>query len=310
MSEPAISIVLPTFNRRELLAPALDSVAAQTWRDFELIVADDGSDAPTREWLAARAREQAFTLLLLEHRGNPAAARNAALAVARGRYVAFLDSDDSWLPQKLARQLAALQASGRRWSYTAISRITATGAPLPGDDARGWAIHEGAIFAPLLRQEVGLALPTVLAERALIAEAGGFDEQLRVHEDFDLWLRLALRADVAVVREALTQVRCHDRHFSVVGAESIEGWDRVLEKYETTLDDARARTEVRRARAATAVKLARYRARSGEAGAMLRALGSGWRRGWSQPRWWLGAMLAVMRLATPRAIGRPAALRR
>src|SRR5579863_9408144 len=116
---PTVSIVLPTFNRLHLLPASLDSVFAQTFTDWELIVADDGSDEATRDCLRRWAERPRVRVQWLEHSGRPAVARNAAIRSALGEYVAFLDSDDLWLPEKLARQLASLRNSAQcRWSYT------------------------------------------------------------------------------------------------------------------------------------------------------------------------------------------------
>src|SRR6185437_668849 len=91
---PLVSVILPTFNRLGYLQAAVDSVFNQTMRDWELIVADDGSDSETRAYLQSFAEKPRVRVLWLSHSGNPGAVRNAALQCARGEYVAFLDSDD------------------------------------------------------------------------------------------------------------------------------------------------------------------------------------------------------------------------
>ena len=106
-------------------------------------------------------------LLLLEHRGSPAAARNAAIAAARGRYLAFLDSDDLWLPEKLERQIDALLVRPEcDWSYTAFQCIDAEGRPLAGDEERPWTAHDGWIFDAVLRGAATICTPAVVATRA------------------------------------------------------------------------------------------------------------------------------------------------
>src|SRR2546423_477819 len=97
---PVVSIILPTFNRLKFLRPAVDSVFAQTFTDWELIIADDGSDAETSTYLATVDNPPRTRVLWRSHTGIPAAVRNAALREAAGTYVAFLDSDDLWVPQK------------------------------------------------------------------------------------------------------------------------------------------------------------------------------------------------------------------
>src|ERR1700734_971226 len=107
---PLVSIILPTFDRLRFLRPAVDSVLAQSFTDWELVIADDGSGADTRQYLRTLERDARITLIWLTHSGTPAIVRNAALGRAGGEYVAFMDSDDLWTPVKLERQLKALRA--------------------------------------------------------------------------------------------------------------------------------------------------------------------------------------------------------
>jgi len=305
LATPQVSIVLPAYDRLRFLQPALASVFAQTFRDWELLVADDGSGAPTRAWLDSLTSDSRVRILHLPHAGNPAAARNAALCAARGTYIAFLDSDDLWMPAKLERQLLAMRAvPARRWSYTAIVRIEADGVPRADEPRRLWVPFEGDVVDALLRSQVGVAMPTVMAERELIAAAGGFDESLQVHEDMHLWIKLALRSEVACIREPLAQVRCHDEHYSLTGRRAVEGWDRMLASLQSAAQEpahaARLAAVLPRARAQTAARLARLHAASGEGRAMLRALAHGSSYSWRYADWWAGAALATARLITGR----------
>jgi len=305
LATPQVSIVLPAYDRLRFLQPALASVFAQTFQDWELLVADDGSGALTRAWLDSLTSDARVRILHLAHAGNPAAARNAALRAARGTWVAFLDSDDLWMPAKLERQLAAMRAApARRWSYTAIVRIEADGAPRADEPRRVWVPFEGDIVDAALRSQVGMATPTVMAERELIAAAGGFDESLQVHEDVHLWIRLALRSEVTCIREPLAQVRCHDEHYSLSGRHAVEGWDRMLASLQSAAQEpahaARLAALLPRARARTAARLARLHAASGEGRAMLRALAHGSSSSWRYADWWAGAALATARLIAGR----------
>jgi len=209
---PSVSVILPSFNRLQYLRCAIESVFAQTLADWELVIADDGSEEEVRAYLRALQSEPRVSVIWLPHSGNPAAVRNRAMRHARGDYVAFLDSDDEWLPAKLERQVGALRAStGRRWSYSGSVIIDANGercapAVLPRP-------HRGAILELLLQHEVSIWTPTVVVERHLVMEVGGFDEQLLVFEDCDLWIRLACRSEIDLVDEPLARVRrSHDQH--------------------------------------------------------------------------------------------------
>src|SRR6185436_8218686 len=115
----AVSVVVPTFDRLEYVGPTLESVFAQTWNDWELIIADDGSGDELRSYLRTLQNRPRVKVVWLAHRGIPTAVRNAAIQEATGRYVAFLDSDDLWAPRKLQLQIAQLAARPEcRWSYT------------------------------------------------------------------------------------------------------------------------------------------------------------------------------------------------
>ena len=108
MPTPLVSIVLPTFGRLHYLRATIQSIYRQTWPDWELLIADDGSDSQTREYLHSLTNESRVRVIWLEHTGVPAVVRNAGVRAARGEYVAFLDSDDLWTPQKLALQIQTL----------------------------------------------------------------------------------------------------------------------------------------------------------------------------------------------------------
>ncbi len=197
-----VSVIIPTYNRAAWVAEAVASVLAQTWRDFELLVVDDGSSDATLEALAPW-REQLICLRTRENRGV-AAARNLGARAASGRWLAFLDSDDLWRPRKLEHQLAYLAAHpelricqtdeiwvrrGRRVNPPASHRKP-----------------EGRIFLPSLHRCV-VSPSAVMLCRRLFWEAGGFDESLPACEDYDLWLRLAWRHDIGLVPDPLVVKR-------------------------------------------------------------------------------------------------------
>jgi glycosyltransferase involved in cell wall biosynthesis len=189
MAEPLVSIIVPTYNRAALLAEALASVRAQTFGDWECIVVDDGSTDGTAALLAT-LDERRFRIVRSEHSGNPAHARNAGLADARGRYLAFLDDDDLWKPGKLAAQVPLLTNGSFRWSFTGFVKVDSAGA-LTWQTTPDW-IRGGFILEPLLENEVG-----------------GFDEAARTREDYAMWLDLAARAEVVTTPQHLTIVRDH-----------------------------------------------------------------------------------------------------
>ena len=187
---------MPTFNRPQYLRAAIDSVFAQTFTDWELIVADDGSEGETAAYVAALADPPRVKVLRLAHTGNPGAVRNAALQAALGEYVAFLDSDDVWLPAKLALQVASLRAHPERgWSHTAFSVIDESGELLGGARSRWWPAAEGWILESLIKMETVIATSesSVVKWRLPMEQVGEFDLKLRMCEDYDLFLQFCWR---------------------------------------------------------------------------------------------------------------------
>jgi glycosyltransferase involved in cell wall biosynthesis len=300
--KPVVSIILPTFGRLQYLLPTVASVYSQTLPDWELIVADDGSDAETRAYLRTLETDSRVTLLWLTHTGIPAIVRNAGLAKARGEYVAFLDSDDLWSPEKLSRQLAMLRARPRcGWCYTGISHIDGSGRPLAEPVFGPWLPCDGAVFERLVTGPVVIRTPSVLAARELVAKVGGFDEAICSGEDYDLWLRLALVSDVALLDEPLVQVRRHEANYTENWAIAFTGRDHTLEKLQGMVDSDR-RMLLRAARTRNALILAARHASLGNPVQMLRALCRALPYSWSSPQWWLALVKTPLRPYVPRRL--------
>lgn len=200
MSQPStpVSIIIPTHNRAGFLVRAVDSVLAQTYRNFELIVVDDGSTDSTSQLLAAYGRE--VTVVRQENRG-PAAARNLGIRQARHPLLAFLDSDDRFAPEKLALQVAAMEAAP-----AALLSHTQEVWYRNGSHLNQKKIHakgQGDIFARSLRLCV-VGMSTVMARRTFFVQVGLFDEELPCCEDYDLWLRASVRHSFLLVDRPLT----------------------------------------------------------------------------------------------------------
>jgi glycosyltransferase involved in cell wall biosynthesis len=285
---PNVSVIVPTYNRSRYLKLAVESVYAQTYTDWEMIIADDGSGEETRAYLRGIV-DPRVRVVWLPHSGNPSHVRNAAMDAATGRYLAFLDSDDIWAPQKLEMQLAALhERLNCRWSYSACDRIDANGNPAPKKNQRPIVRPEGWIFEQLLTLKIGIAMPTVVAERSLVAEAGGFDEQQRFGEFHDFCLRLALKGEVVVVREPVCSVRIHDQHYSSDRVADHAGWMRLYEKMADFTAVPRLRAHCARMRAATSVRMAREQGASGDFRGAWSTLRAASRFSWHYPQWWWG----------------------
>jgi len=193
----AISVVIPTFNRASLLPRALDSVLAQTFMPTEIIVVDDGSTDTTRQLM--KDRYPGIDYLYLANKGV-SHARNAGVARSNCRWLAFLDSDDQWLPDKLERQWHALQAEPHyRLCHTDEIWIRNGKRVNPMNKH---AKQGGYIFEKCLPLCV-ISPSSVVLCRQLFERLGGFDETLPACEDYDLWLRICASRPVLYLDEPL-----------------------------------------------------------------------------------------------------------
>jgi glycosyltransferase involved in cell wall biosynthesis len=188
--EPLVSVVIPVYNRAHLIARAISSVLAQSYRRFEIIVVDDASSDPLAEALAAIADPRLRCIVHPRNRGA-AAARNTGVAAAQGEFVAFLDSDDTWYPEKLAFQIAAMRdqppdVAGHVCAYDCIKDGYG-----PRQIAPNW-LSQPFRRAVLFGCTCGPGT-TLLCRCAVFAEIGPLDEELRRLEDWDWLLRLAAK---------------------------------------------------------------------------------------------------------------------
>jgi glycosyltransferase involved in cell wall biosynthesis len=225
MVAPTVSVVIPVYRARYLRA-AIESVLAQTFRDYEIIVVDDGS--PDRAEIEAwpdRLR------LLKQANQGPSVARNTGVQAARGRFVAFLDADDTWEPTYLQEQVAAI--SREQGLDLVYGNWLTEGNP---ESARQ-ALETSRLYGPvtcesLLRDACTIVLSAVVARRHTVIEAGLFDQRFRHAEDFDLWLRMLKNgARFVFQRRVLVNRRVHAGSLSYDIVHHGENALRVLEKF-------------------------------------------------------------------------------
>lgn len=299
---PLVSIILPTYNREAFLREAVTSVLAQTFRDWELLVIDDGSTDGTAAYLRGLT-DGRLRVLTAAHDGNRARLRNRGLAAALGTYVAFLDSDDFWVPTKLERQIADLRAKGRRWGYGHHRWVDDMGKPLPVPGGREWRRCEGWILRDVLAVDAWIAMPTVIVERSLMNEIGGFDETFASAHDYEAWVRLAARVEAALIPEPLAAVRLHAGN--VPHHSTIQSHEQLARIYRRLLDDPAYRPHWRLCReryaAASRGLAARYRVAGRHARALRTAAAAIARAPWSRDGW-VELAKALIAPLVPRAV--------
>ncbi|PNU04773.1 glycosyltransferase family 2 protein [Novosphingobium guangzhouense] len=206
-ARPGIDLVIPTYNRRAMLPAALDSVRAQTLPVSRIIVVDDGSTDGTVEWLRGLAARDDRLVLVENRHGGANRARNAGIAEARAQWVAFLDSDDAWEPEKLERQFALLADRPDLVALFCGFRLVGANVEM---------IHRPRDNPSLLDLRCANALGSTsgaVVRRDVLDKAGGFDPGLPSCQDWDLWFRLRRFGPMGVVRLPLVRFNCgpHER---------------------------------------------------------------------------------------------------
>jgi glycosyltransferase involved in cell wall biosynthesis len=253
-ANPTVSVVIPSYNTANLIAACLDSVLAQTFQDFEAIVVNDGSpDTPELEKALQPYLDRNTDRIVYIKQSNKraAGARNTAIARARGEFLAFLDSDDTWLPNHLESQVKQFEAD------PALCLAYAN-AVMVGDPARHVEFMTRcpsageAGFEALVVERCQIPVSTVVARKSAILKAGGFDESLTRCDDYNMWLRTAFYGG-KVGYNRQVQARLADGRPGSLGlsrARMAEAYWMILEKADQNLPLSPAQRELVRSRAA------------------------------------------------------------
>lgn len=220
-----VSVIIPTYNSARYIVEAVESVLAQTFKDFEILVIDDGSTDETEEVMRQYERVLRY---IRQSNGGVAVARNRGIKEARGKYVGFLDADDTWFEDKLERQIDALRSRiDSRVCYSAFTLADSELKPLG-------TVHSKRVGATLedllMRGNIVGSICTVLCERSLFETTGGFDERLSQCADWDMWVRLAAHTEFLYLQEPTVTYRQHGSNMSRNAALLEHDSVRVLEK--------------------------------------------------------------------------------
>ena len=227
---PAVSVILPTLTRLDFLRRAVASVLAQTYEDFEIVVVVDGPSPDVAAFVSSHP-DPRVRLVQRERNGGVAAARNSGLEAAHGRYVALLDDDDIWLPEKLARQVPLLDA-GADVVHSLVYVADGDGSVYDAPTQRGFRLFRevaaaGYPYVWLLRRS-SYQIGTFVIRRRCLDEVGGFDAELAPMDDLDLVHRLSRRFPLTLVDEPLSKWCIHGANWS--NAMNPDGWKRLARK--------------------------------------------------------------------------------
>ncbi|MBN1699197.1 MAG: glycosyltransferase [Spirochaetales bacterium] len=195
-TSPLVSVIIPTFNRLAFLEEAVKSVENQTSRDWELIIVDDGSNDGTIEY----ARATGHTLISRRHSGRPGLLRNIGIRAAKGAYVAFLDSDDLWKPEKCGKQLSFFSSH----PHSVICHTREIWLRNGNIISQKGQTHKrsGRIFGDALKKCI-IGPSTVMINREALIREGMFHEDIEIAEDYELWLRITTHHEVGYIDEPL-----------------------------------------------------------------------------------------------------------
>jgi glycosyltransferase involved in cell wall biosynthesis len=203
---PKVSVIIPAYNAMTYLPETVDSVLAQTFTDFEILIVNDGSSDRIEQWVS-QLSDPRIELISQVNQGI-SVAYNTGLAHVQGEYLAFLEADDLWQPSKLAQQVLCLdQKPDVGLVYTWTACIDQQGNPLGQIIASHF---QGKIWQPIIEfQEVICNPSSVMVRRSCLDQVGIFDPNLDIALDFDIWVRIAANYPIAVVKEPLTFYRRH-----------------------------------------------------------------------------------------------------
>ena len=273
---PAVSVVIPSYNRRPYISDTVESVLGQTFRDLEVIVVDDASTDGTADMLAAEFGSR-IRLERLPHNHGRSAARNLGWTIARGELVAFLDSDDLWLPEKLARQVPQFDRSRVILSHTWVGKIDREGNPLKTETAElrqefELAAKRGYDYGGITETWCRLYTSAAMFRIDQLRATGGFDPRLSNWEDWDVLWRAARLGEVATVEETLVLHRTHPGNTATVWTEDAEQWLTVMRKHLAEIEPLPRNVSLRRGRRNLLINM---------------ALGEYWRRNLPASRRWM-----------------------
>lgn len=201
---PRVSIIIPAYNSARFLEEAIESVFAQTYKDYETIVIDDGSTDNTQEVLAPYLDRIQY---IYQHNRGASSARNTGISHSQGEYIAFLDADDIWLPEKLSTQVEYLNNNQDiALVYSLVLWVDVHGKPLDKRNRLSGRLPAGDVFNILYIRNF-IITSSVMVRRRLLGTVGLFDESLTHAEDHELWLRIASKFKVCGIDKYLCQYR-------------------------------------------------------------------------------------------------------
>lgn len=233
---PLVSVVIPTHNRANLLRRAVDSVIAQSLKELEIIIVDDASTDDTSACCEQIVDPRAKKIQHQQTRGG-AAARNTGIAIANGEYVAFLDDDDEWMPDKLVQQVDLLKRNPNAGLiYTGYYYVDNHYKTFQQFLPR----FRGNIAEPLLAENIIGTTSSVMIRQVCFNKVGVFDDQLQSCQDWDLWIRMAKEYMVDFIEKPLLNFMIHEKRITRNLDAKLQGRLRLLEKHRDDIEQSKS----------------------------------------------------------------------
>jgi glycosyltransferase involved in cell wall biosynthesis len=236
-----VSVVVPTFNRSKLVVEAAESILAQTYRPIEIIIVDDGSSDDTAmsvdRFVEDKDQNAIIVYLRQENKGGNVA-RNRGIQEAHGEFVAFLDSDDLWHPDKLKNQISVFSDRAEFGAvYCGVRHIDAETGDVTETASRVYP--SGRLLEEMLVKDVTAPTSTYIVRKAVFDKIGGFDESLKARQDWDMWIRVASSYAIGCVPEALVDFRDHAGPRTASNPQrEIDAYRLIRKKYASLLEAA------------------------------------------------------------------------
>lgn len=264
---PQVSVITPTYNRADFLMTAIESVQAQTFDNWEMLIVDDGSTDDTAELVSSYATKDSRIRYFRQPNQGQSVARNRALEHARGEFVCFLDSDNAWIPEKLGSQLAVFRESPEvDVVYGDIITINEAGKEISRANMQRYS---GFITLQMLKDNC-VSMNTAMARRQCFDEMGGMSGQRRVADDYDLWLRFSARYRFRYIPEFLAYYRVMENQISSDKTARFDTNEAIIRDFREAYPEALSNPEFNQAFAFFYTRKGRYLATKGDLRGALR----------------------------------------
>lgn len=203
MIDKMVSVIIPFYRNVKWLAEAVDSVLNQTFRDFEIIIVNDGSPEDMSYFLE---KYEQHVVYKYKENGGPASARNLGIDIAKGKYIAFLDSDDLWINTKLEKQVVLMESNDADWSHTNWAQFEDNN---PENVVRKYVDGNNGFIYPGSLVSLNIATPSVIVKTEVLKSSNEyrFSEKMRFGQDYYLWLQLSYKYPIFLINEVLCKVR-------------------------------------------------------------------------------------------------------